>query len=307
MFTIKEIQAILQLINQLHIVFIGQHLGTEILTGEDRKVLANAGIDLAKLPVKTVVENAFSFGLLSATLKQRKRSLTFQQFLNFVTSDNFVPFSPLELEMINQAKISMYHDIKGLGNRINQDFSRIAIEGNPAQRAHYENILAEETEKVVKNRQSILKLASNIGHKTQDWSRDLDRIADYQLHRIYNQGKVAMMMKSGKPLPEIKVWFRVYDSACKECVEAYLTDGVGSAPKIFSLAEILDNGTNVGRKQKDWLPVISPMHPWCRCEIEIVEENTVWDKKLHKFVLRRNTYNVKRKSKVHITLNGKEV
>ena len=35
-------------------------------------------------------------------------------------------------------------------------------------------------------------------------------------------------------------------------------------PRIFLLSELEANGTNVGRKRRDWLPTVGAVHPWCR-------------------------------------------
>ena len=54
----------------------------------------------------------------------------------------------------------------------------------------------------------------------------------------------------------------MYAGACKECISAYLTAGFGSKPKVFKLSDLLSNGTNVGRKQKDLKPILGPHHPY---------------------------------------------
>lgn len=308
MFSIAEIHGILRLINQFHIIFLGQTLGKSFLSKDDLKVLKEAGVDVAKMAEKDVVTNAFKLGLLARTLRDRKmRRMTYDQFTDFASSDRFIPLSDFEKEMVNSLKMALYSDIKGLGNRVSADFSHIAIEADKKQRMKYEKIIAQETKDAITDRKSVIKLASEIGHKTGDWSRDLDRIADYQLHRAYCSGKVALMLRGDRDPKDVKVYFHVFESACKECVKHYLTDGVGSQPKVFKLSDIINNGTNVGRKTKEWLPVVPPMHPWCRCEIEELMEGYAWNEEKKLFVLTRLTHGVKRKSKVRITVNGKEI
>jgi hypothetical protein len=49
------------------------------------------------------------------------------------------------------------------------------------------------------------------------------------------------------------------------CLKAYL--GPDGKPRVFTLRELVSNGSNFGRKQKDWLPTLEAMHPWCVCDL----------------------------------------
>jgi len=77
-----------------------------------------------------------------------------------------------------------------------------------------------------------------------------------------------------------KVYFDVYDGACEKCCELYLEEPyipMQSIPKIFTLDDIIRNGNNIGRKKEDWLPTISPTHPYCRCTINHKSDKREWD------------------------------
>lgn len=52
---------------------------------------------------------------------------------------------------------------------------------------------------------------------------------------------------------------------CNHCVRLHLTAGPGSPPRIFRLSELIDNGSNVGKKARDWQATVPPVHPWCAC------------------------------------------
>ena len=82
---------------------------------------------------------------------------------------------------------------------------------------------------------------------------------------------------------------------CKYCVKLYLTAGQGSKPIEFGVVELMRNGSNIGRKAKDWKPVIGATHPWCRCEIEHIPEGHVWDEKEKMYVRDRKNLTERQK------------
>ena len=50
-----------------------------------------------------------------------------------------------------------------------------------------------------------------------------------------------------------------------------------SKPIIFKLSELKANGTNVGRKVADYLPVVGSLHPRCRCTLNKFQDGYVWN------------------------------
>lgn len=284
-----------------HSLFIGQNVGKNTLSKNDIYTLKSRGIDVSKLPEKTITEYAYQFGIISEALgDKRSKAMNFDELKNFIASKNYIPLTTAEKEALEYVKHQMYSDIKGLGNRVNKDFSQTAIEIDQKQRLAYEKTIKNEVTKAIAERQSINELASELGHKTKDWSRDFDRIADYTMHNAYQHGIASQMLKTHGE--DCDVFYSVYAQACKHCVRIYLTDGVGSEPKHFKLKDILANGSNIGRKVDDWLPSVSPLHPWCRCTMNIIPENGIWDKDKKRFIIQRNAYGVDRKSKIKVII-----
>jgi len=121
---------------------------------------------------------------------------------------------------------------------------------------------------------------------------------------IFNRGR-AEQIKSDKG-SDVLVYKEVYPKACRHCIRLYLTNGVGSQPKLFSLQELEDNGTNIGLKVNDWKPTISPCHPHCRCDLNYLPKDYVWDEEKKRFDVPKNyTPKVARTSKVKITVGDK--
>lgn len=99
----------------------------------------------------------------------------------------------------------------------------------------------------------------------------------------------------------------MWSGNCRFCLNAYTTAGAGSKPIIFDLSELIANGTNIGRKSKDWKPVLTNIHPFCRCMLRYVPDGYEWDDKTQSFEPKKvdESKRVQRKSKVKITVGIK--
>ena len=73
------------------------------------------------------------------------------------------------------------------------------------------------------------------------------------------------------------------------------------------MSELIANGTNIGRKSKDWKPVLTNIHPFCRCLLRYVSDGYEWDDKTQSFEPKKveDKDRVQRKSKVKITVGTK--
>lgn len=311
MFTQSQIHQLFEVIDFFHSFFIIENVGVSVLSDEDKRILKKNGVRLDKYQTgDNDLDLSFKFGILAQALgDNRSKSLTFDQFKQFLASGKFKPLTALEEAMLTSVKQQSYSDIKGLGNKISKDFSNIVIEANQKQRVKYETIIRDEAQNAVLNKLSVKELAIQLGKKTNDWSRDFGRISDYIMHKAFSEGNVAGMIQANHgDIKGIIVYFDVFDGACKQCQSLFLHGGqLGGAPIEFTLEEILNNGSNIGRKQVDWKPTVPPIHPWCRCQIVAKPKNMQWDNDKRRYVVVRNTYGVERKSKVKITLNNKQI
>lgn len=121
-------------------------------------------------------------------------------------------------------------------------------------------------------RSTVSRVRSDIGHLTGDWKRDLQRIAQTELHGAVQNGQVERWLAAaeedakneGKPIKSPLVYKLPRPGACKHCLRLHL-DGV--FPRVYLLSHALGNGTNVGRKANDWQFVVGSVHPWCGCPI----------------------------------------
>jgi hypothetical protein len=284
----------------MHVTFIGGQLGTDVLTNEDKDILEGFGINWRKKYSSSgKMDEMFRLGLLAEALGQDiVRGMPYSKLKKYLSSGNLLPLTAAERNALSAVKFQAYNDIKGLGNRVSHDFSQVFVEADQKLRSAYENLIRDEAEKAVLLRKTSKELASVLRGKTLDWSRDFDRIADYIMHSALDSGIAQQILKTHGP--DAEVYKDVYPGACKQCSKAYLTAGIGSRPKIFKLREILANGSNIGKKQDEWLPVIGPHHPWCRCTLQQKPMDTEWSDEHRDFKAVRNTRGVVRVSKPKI-------
>jgi hypothetical protein len=270
LFTPDQIAELTELVEHYHLFFLAEHLGTGTLTAADRAVLEAAGFDLSALDDDGVVDLAFRFGLVSQQLSDRTlQKLTYDEMRRHIERGGAVPLSEPERDALQAAKTHAYYDIKGLGNRVSARTGQLLIEADQKQRAAYEKTIRTNTERAVRLRQTASWLASELGHATQDWSRDFDRIADFVLHSALDHGRAESIRRQYGD--DAQVFKSVYPRACRHCQRLLLTAGAGSQPRLFALRELLANGTNVGRPVAEWKAVVGPQHPWCRCTLHYAD------------------------------------
>lgn len=264
-FNFQQIQEIISILKRNELAFLAKQLGLNYLTQGEINLLSASGIDLTKFTdSKGYIEYAYIFGIWADALgDKRTKNMTFRQFKDFMKSSNFIPLTEEEEFALKQLKTRAYTDITGLGSRIVGGTTNIIVRGNQQQQAQIRDIIKKKTIRAYELRQSSTKLASDLGHATQDWGRDWLRIAKYLMHSAFNTGKAQNILKNYGN--DVEVYFDVYPKACRRCKELYLTDpdDENSQPKIFKLTDIIANGNNIGRKADDWLPTLDPIHPYC--------------------------------------------
>jgi hypothetical protein len=116
---------------------------------------------------------------------------------------------------------------------------------------------------------TLAKLVSDLRQNAGDFSSKWQTIATTEYTKAINAGHSDQIISRNrdKTTEEIYSYFLVVNDAklCKHCHAKYLNpDGT---PKIFTMQELISNGTNYGKKASDWKPSLAGMHPNCRCQI----------------------------------------
>lgn len=297
-FTPDQIQEIMNIIRQNNLVYAIGSIGLEALPKDDIEYLKNRGINIDKLIVEmTPYEQAFYFGRLTTILgDERAKTLSYNDFITKVKKGELNPLSTTEEKMLNLAKNRTYNHITWLTINEQQDVNNI-INEETRQMLEKQKIIKDEIALGVEQRKAYRRMSNDISKKLGDWQKNIDRIVETEYNNIFQEGRAAEMES------EQLVYKEVYDQACRHCISAYLTSGIGSKPKIFTLAQMTANGmNNIGRKVADWKPVLGSMHPFCRCLLKKVPDYSVWDEEKKDWVLKEAKKPEERKWKGNIKI-----
>lgn len=303
-FTQKQIEQLLELVDLQSVYLVGYNLGEGGLTTADTELLRKYGISINSVVNKyPPYLQSYLWGRLAALLSEKQASVvTYSNFLEYVKSKQWEPLSRREKVEFEVANQKTYHHIKSFGERIKSSVNDIIIEEDQSTRLEQERVLSGELQASVLNRRNLQTIVSNVGRKLNDWTKDWGKIVDTELQDIYNRGKAVEIEK--KYGLEQRVYKDTYAGACRWCIRLHTTSGIGSEPIIFTLDQLYANGSNVGLPKDQWRATVGPEHPFCRCDIRPVLEGQEWDEKNNRFAT-KTPEQQKRKSKIKIQV-GKQ-
>lgn len=312
-FSSQQIDEVLEIIEFQHLIFTINSVGEDILREEDYSTLSKYGItkntiDKVKADKFSSVDKSFLFGRLSASLKDQTNKIDYNDFLQYLRRGQFVELNTVEKNVLSLLKKRTDSVIRDQSSRIQRDV-RVLLEDRNSRweiDSDFRELLNSQLEKKVVENRSKSEVILEIGQKTESWEKDLGRIVETELQNIFQYGRVLQYLEQHGD--NILLWKEVFPGACKHCIKAYLTNGIGSEPVLFTPQELLSNGTNIGRRPENWRPVLGTMHPFCRCEIHLKEKGDVWDSKKKLFVLpNRVDESRKTKGQIVITVGDKKI
>lgn len=257
--TPEQLQEIRKIIEDHHDAFVVNTIGSDTVPPEVLERLQELGLVDTKVES---IRDSYIYGQLVAMLQSNKiANMGYNEFKQHLRK-NPVPLSEAETHALHMAQQNAGQYCKGLGNRVNVATGDILIEADRALRARTEGIIRDATALNIARRETVQKLKSDLGWATKDWARDWKRIAVTEKNNAMQLG-VADYYRDEYG-GDVLVARRPMPSACQHCKRLYL--GPDGQPRIFKLSDLEANGTNVGRKASDWLPVAGSTHPWCQCQ-----------------------------------------
>jgi len=267
--TPAQLEVIRQLIIDFHLGFVSEAVATSLVPPELIDHLESIGAIPKGSKGGSVslrmIDEAFYYGKSIVTLgkvnPRTVETLSLDDYRRYPKAR----LTPIEQRSLEWARHATATEIKGLGNKIADDFSTTAIEADNDLRREYRTRVTEAVTDNIETRQQWREIASELGHATKDWARDFRRIAATEKSKALQEG-LALELLSGDPAgdgSETYVAKIPSPDACPHCIALHLTAGPGSPPRVFALSELIGNGTNHGRKAADWKATVGPAHPWC--------------------------------------------
>lgn len=262
MLTRTEIDEIREIIRTHILAFTRDALGDGELSPDELAILERAGI--VRRSERHLITDPYEFGKIAALVGPTSvRAMNFESVKRAVSK--LAPMTEVEEQAINYASTSAGQYIRGIGDMMLKDTTAAtASSGGAALRAVQDGV-----SEAIANRQTISELRSTLFHAIDNRDRDWQRIAHTEMGNSIQRGIYNEIRDKSSVGADQLIYKRPNPDACKYCKGLYLSaDGI--TPKIFRLSDLEDN--NVGRKARDWQPVMGTTHPWCNCQIHYIPE-----------------------------------
>lgn len=289
--TPAQLETLKDIVRDYHAAFAAGAFGPDAIPPETLRRLTSTGVTPADLgaifahrpgepespPTMRITDLAYQYGALAGDPRQHRA-------LERMGADDFVEhlentrpqLSPVEQQAMGFARYNAGQYVRGMGDRLALEVGALIMDADAEQRRKYMGTVQRELEDAIDRKAAWRELASEIGHATEDWSRDMQRLAATEQQFAMQEG-TARAISRGRNPKDVRVAKLPAPDACPDCVRLHLTAGRGSPPRIFSLRELTANGTNVGVKRDAWKATVGPVHPWCGCELVEVPEGWAFD------------------------------
>lgn len=259
----EQLHEIRRIIAKRHSAVILRVLGPDALTPEERATLEQAGIPTTNHI--DAIRESYLYGQVMGK-KAQAASMSYEEFKEEV-EQNPIPLSQPEEYAVKAAEVHAGAHIRHLGAKIEQQASSLVFEEDAKLRSEMLREIVPEIKENIQKRESIGELKSALGHLREDWSRDWNRVAITEKTNALMRGTADAIQKQDG---DAWVYKLPMPDACKHCVRLHI--GRDGHPRIFKLAELEANGTNVGVKAAEWKAVVGTVHPHCQCQLIRVPE-----------------------------------
>ncbi len=267
----RQLAALRALILDRHQAFIANFVNPAIISPETRERLERLGLIN---PKAETVKDAFVLGVLAAHAPKDGEAMTYQQ-LAARMEKQAIPLSAAEVHAVQVAEMSAGEYITGLATKVVGDTGRVVLNMSPDAVQEYHEAVQDVVSTAIRERQSLGQIKSELGHATQDWSRNLERVANTELVAAMSGGtaRAAVAQSKGERVLACKS----SSNLCCKYRQALFCVGATKIPRVYYLDELEANGTNVGRKASEWRACIGPTHPSCRCCLNILPKGFAFD------------------------------
>jgi len=266
--TDEQLHEIREIIRRHHNAFVANYVGMATLPQETLDELEARGL---LDPEMAAVNDAYLFGQLVGQLESGALDkMTYEQF------KSQLPNAPIALTDVERraSDWASHHAgqfIVGLGERVVQQADQFIVAEESRLRQQMRERIEATVSEAVEKRKSARTIRSSLGWATGDWQRDFDRIAVTEKQQAMQNG-VADNFRARFDDPWVaKI---PMPNACEHCIRLHT---VGGIPRIFRLSWLEANGSNFGKKAKDWKAVVGTVHPHCQCQLVRVPDGWGFD------------------------------
>ena len=261
---IKQIQKIIrEHMEVLGLLFVGE--------GKPSPSLINN----LKLPkeIKDLITSSYKYGKLSAVQGKDLSTMSDTEVNKLLKN---LKLTKAQQRSVEYSKIKAQQYIDAMTQRITTNIVSATIQSNFDMWSAVKEVIPDSLENGTPRHQVIQKLREMTGDMERDWHR----VAHTEMWSAKCHGEVDAMMAGESPLTnkgaDTKVYIKPAHNACNKCKQLYLeSDRI--TPRVFSLSELIANGSNQGKKQADWKATVPCLHPKCMCVLNVKPDDTEFD------------------------------
>lgn len=164
-------------------------------------------------------------------------------------------------------------------DKINTEVGGIVNDNLMIYHQKLKNVVPDTIAEGIARNKTVKEISRSLKDKMDNYYTNWDRIVRTELNRANNLASIDAIIENNKSkdFKEIYVYFSgPHDTTtCKHCLNLlFQPDGI--TPKVFKLSEVIANGTNYGRKARDWKAVQDGIHPNCFDKETEVLTNRGW-------------------------------
>lgn len=256
------IKSILGMVENYHLSFLADVIGPSVLEKKELERLTKKGL----VPKGTdLIQKAYEYGV--ATGGGSKLESSGMSLADFGKYSKIAPILTYEERLaVEHAKDNAATYVRALGTQLIKKARAVILDADKKLRR------AKLLKKSVNEKQILKDVSKSIKQILEAQKKDLLKIAVTEVNNALQEGRMHAIVKSSGPESDPYVFKRPQPDACKYCKLLYLTKS--GVPKVFRLSELVDNGSNVGRKAGrplakccGWRATVDSIHPHCRCEL----------------------------------------
>src|SRR5688500_16761693 len=174
-----------EIVRKHHMAFVVAAFGEDAVPPSVLEFLKAQG--LVK-PGSKIIDDVYLYGQVLGVLeKPEVKGWSLDQLKEHLTK-NPISLTPVEQSALKTAKLSAATYCQGLGNVVDKESGQLLIEADHKLREKLQGDIQDATAKAIEARKTVKQLKSDLGWATQDWTRNLDRIAITEMHNAMQQG-----------------------------------------------------------------------------------------------------------------------
>lgn len=258
----KTLSKIDQSVERAFLDFAIMLIGYDVLSEEDKLKAAALGLVQINRPL---VESLYTVAR-SRSVESQRKSVRLRDLVALAGLSSVLPItSDTQAYTVEHAKREFYDALINSKEELKKRIRQAALKTNDE---HHKLQIANAPKAKETMILGFIALGAAI---LANVTTNFTRAATAGLTNLINNSAAdeaeTSSMILGVKKEDIRVYKRVKNDGrlCSWCSSFY-TDKNGK-PKVYSLQELAENGTNDGKPKSEWKPVVGSTHPRCRCQL----------------------------------------